>query len=162
MWKRCCVKSERKKRKALEKLEFACLNGSLSVPIVTRWFCLVESHIVKTLLRVGVFCFTSFTFCNNNGSCSLRSNERIYICIHSSVFYLIELAVMINLHKWWHQSDFWKTPPFIFEILLFCVRINLFWTGLIKRQLKSYFVTLPNVSKLVLVDYIHFFSCTII
>ena len=44
---------------------------------VTRPFCLVESHIVKTLLKAGVLCFTSYTFCNNNGSCSLRLNERI-------------------------------------------------------------------------------------
>ena len=40
-----------------------------------RPFCLVESHIVKTLDKAGVLCFTSYTFCN------------------------IELAVMINLHK---------------------------------------------------------------
>ena len=53
--------------------------------IVTRPFCLVESHIVKTLPKAGVLCFTSYTFCNNNGSCSLRLNEKIYICIHSSV-----------------------------------------------------------------------------
>ena len=59
---------------------------------VTRPFCLVESHIVKTLDKADVLCFTSYTFCNNDGSCSLRLTERIYI-------YLIELAVMINLHN---------------------------------------------------------------
>ena len=57
---------------------------------VTHW---------KDAAKAGVLCFTSVTFCNNNGSCSLRLNERIYICIHSSVFYLIELAVIINLHN---------------------------------------------------------------
>ena len=66
---------------------------------VTRPFCLVEWHIVKTLLWAGVLCFTSYTFCNNNGSCSLRLNERICICIHSSVFYLIELAVWLTCIK---------------------------------------------------------------
>ena len=30
---------------------------------VTRPFCLVESHILKTLLRAGVLCFTAFVFC---------------------------------------------------------------------------------------------------
>ena len=65
---------------------------------VTRPFCLVESHIVKDAAKAGVLCFTSFTFCNNNSSCSLRLSERIYICINSSVSYLIliELAVMIH------------------------------------------------------------------
>ena len=42
---------------------------------------------------------TSLAFCNNNISYSLRLNTRIYICIHSSIFYLLELAVMINLHN---------------------------------------------------------------
>ena len=77
------------------------------ISIVTRPFCLVESHIVKTLLKAGVLCFTSYTFCNNNGSCSLRLNERIYICIHLFVFYLLELAVMINLHKWCQATVAW-------------------------------------------------------
>ena len=67
--------------------------------IVTRPFCLVESHIVKDGAKAGVLCFTSFTFCYNI-SCSLRLNKRIYICNHSSVSYLIELAVMINLHNY--------------------------------------------------------------
>ena len=62
---------------------------------VTRPFCLVESHIVKDAAKAGVLCFTSFPFCNNNISCSLRLNERINIRIHSSVFYLLELAVIL-------------------------------------------------------------------
>ena len=52
----------------------------------------------KTILS-GPALFTSFAFCNNTGSYSLRLNTRIYICIHSSIFYLLELAVMINLHN---------------------------------------------------------------
>ena len=31
----------------------------------------------KDAAKAGVLCFTSFTFCNNNISCSLRLNERI-------------------------------------------------------------------------------------
>ena len=54
----------------------------------------------KMPLKCGRALFTSFTFCNNIGSYSLRLNTRIYICIHSSIFYLLELAVMINLHKY--------------------------------------------------------------
>ena len=53
------------------------------------------------MLDIGsdVVKITSYTFWNNNSSCSLRLDERIYIPIHWSVFYLLELAVMINLHK---------------------------------------------------------------
>ena len=53
----------------------------------------------KDASKAGVLCFTSLTFCNNNISCSLRLNERIYDRTHSSVFYLLELAFMINLHN---------------------------------------------------------------
>ena len=45
----------------------------------------VTLKILSELVRVD--CFTSFTFCNNNISCSLRLNERIYNRIHLSVFY---------------------------------------------------------------------------
>ena len=51
-----------------------------TVVCVTRPFCLVESHIVKTLPKAGVLCFTSYTFCNNNSSCSLRLNENRVSC----------------------------------------------------------------------------------
>ena len=65
----------------------------------------------KAAAKAGVLCFTSFTFCNNNISCSLRLNERIYNRIHSSVFYSLELAVMINLHKygsvWFSNGSDW-------------------------------------------------------
>ena len=74
-------------------------NQNLLIKIVTRPFCLVKSRTIKMPLKCGRALFTSFTFCNNIGSYSLRLNTRIYICIHSSIFYLLELAVMINLHK---------------------------------------------------------------
>ena len=73
-------------------------------------------------LKRGRALFTSFVFCNNKGSYSLRLNmriyicihssiyslrlnTRIYICIHSSIFYFLELAVMINLHKY----EYWTS-----------------------------------------------------
>ena len=53
----------------------------------------------KDASKAGVLCFTSLTFCNNNFSCSSRLNKRIHNRIHSSVFYLVELVFMINLHN---------------------------------------------------------------
>ena len=76
---------------------------------VTRPFCLVDPHIFKDAAKAGVLCFISFTFCNNNISCSLRLNKRIYNWIHSSEFYLQELAVMINLHNF-DLEEVWFEP----------------------------------------------------
>ena len=53
----------------------------------------------KTPPKPGRALFTSFTFCKITSSYSLRLNKRIYICIHSSIFYLLELAFMTNLHN---------------------------------------------------------------
>ena len=76
----------------------------------------------KDTAKAGALCFTSFTFCNNNISCSLRLNERILIIqimeFSSGKTWLSDQNVQ-KLDKW---SSLWIWKTFS---VFFCKETNL-------------------------------------
>ena len=76
---------------------------------VTRPLCLVESHTLDAARRV-LSLFTSLTFCKV-WAVAPWDRTREYICIHSSVFQLLELFAMISWHVYFSRLPHgWSFP----------------------------------------------------